>query len=81
MAAKVRVIIDTNWYISATINKKSRRVLYKLLINPALVILFSDEILNEYREVIRRDKFKKIIKPKQVARFMNLVISRFITSN
>jgi hypothetical protein len=25
---KIRVILDTNWYISATINKNSRRTLY-----------------------------------------------------
>jgi putative PIN family toxin of toxin-antitoxin system len=74
MAAKIRVIIDTNWYISATINKKSRRGLYRLLSNPNLIILFSEEILNEYRQVVLRDKFKKIISANQVTRFMNLVI-------
>jgi putative PIN family toxin of toxin-antitoxin system len=76
MAAKIRVIIDTNWYISATINKKSRRVLYKLISNPSLVILFSEEILNEYQQVILRDKFKKVIRSKQITRFMDLVISQ-----
>lgn len=73
---KIRIIIDTNWYISATINKNSRRILYELLTNKNLLILFSDEILKEYKTVIERDKFKKIIRPKQVARFMNLVISK-----
>jgi putative PIN family toxin of toxin-antitoxin system len=85
MVVKLRVIIDTNWYISATINKKSRRVLYKLLSNPNLVVLFSEEILNEYQQVILRDKFKKIINSKQITRFMNLVISQIeninLTSN
>ncbi len=57
---KIRVIFDTNWYISATINKNSRRTLYELLTNENLAILFCDEILKEYR-VIVRDKFKKII--------------------
>ena len=73
---KIRIILDTNWYISATINKNSRRVLYELLTNKNLVILFSNEILKEYKIVIERDKFKKIIKPKQIVRFMNLVISK-----
>ncbi|HAL82335.1 MAG TPA: putative toxin-antitoxin system toxin component, PIN family [Mucilaginibacter sp.] len=49
---KIRIILDTNWYVSATINKKSRRVLYELLTNKSLVILFSDEILKEYKQVI-----------------------------
>jgi putative PIN family toxin of toxin-antitoxin system len=42
---KIRVILDTNWYISATINRRSRRLLYQLLTNNNIVILFSDEIL------------------------------------
>jgi putative PIN family toxin of toxin-antitoxin system len=76
MATRIRIILDTNWYISATINKKSRRIFYKLLSNPNLIILFTDEILREYEDVISRDKFKKIINPKQVTRFMNLVMSQ-----
>lgn len=73
---KLKIILDTNWYISATINQKSRRRLYELLTNKNLVILFSNEILSEYNQVIKRDKFKKIINYAQVTRFMNLVISR-----
>ena len=75
-AKKIRIILDTNWYISATINKNSRRVLYQLLINRNLVILFCDELLTEYKQVIARNKFKKIISTKQVTRFMNLVMSK-----
>jgi len=73
---KIRIILDTNWYVSATINKKSRRVLYELLTGENLIIIFSDEILKEYNQVIARDKFKKIIQAKQVTRFMNLVMSK-----
>lgn len=73
---KLRIIIDTNWYISATINQKSRRSLYELLTNNNLVIIFSNEILLEYNQVIKRSKFKKIINHSQISRFMNLVISK-----
>jgi hypothetical protein len=72
---KIRVVFDTNWYISATINKKSRRTLYELITNNNLTILFSAEILNEYNQVISRDKFRRVIKPQQVERFIRLVIS------
>jgi uncharacterized protein len=72
----IRVVLDTNWYISATINKTSRRILYELLKNRNVAIVFSDEILKEYRKVILRDKFKKIITTSQVNRFMSLVIAR-----
>lgn len=73
---KIRIILDTNWYISATINKKSRRTFYELLTNQSLIILFSSEILKEYNQVAARNKFRKIINAQQVARFMNLTISK-----
>jgi len=76
MAAKLRLIIDTNWYVSATINKKSRKVLYKILSNNNFTILFCDELLNEYQQVVFRDKFKKIIRQIHVERFMNIIIPR-----
>jgi putative PIN family toxin of toxin-antitoxin system len=73
---KIRVILDTNWYVSATISKKSRRLLYQLLRDQNIVILFSDEIIKEYQRVIRRNKFKNIVNSRQVSRFMNLVVSK-----
>jgi putative PIN family toxin of toxin-antitoxin system len=73
---KIRIILDTNWYISATINKKSRRLLFQLLRNQNIVILFSDEIIKEYQRVITRNKFKNIVNPRHVSRFMNMVISK-----
>ena len=76
MAAKLRLIIDTNWYVSATINKKSRKVLYKILSNNNFTILFCDDLLNEYQQVVFRDKFRKIIRHIHVERFMNIVIPR-----
>ncbi len=46
---KIKVILDTNWYISATISKKSRRILYKLLTNKQLVLVYADELLQSYQ--------------------------------
>jgi len=71
---KIRVILDTNWYVSATINKKSRRIIYELLTNTNFIILFSNEILKEFNQVIIRPKFKNIINQQQVTRFINLII-------
>jgi len=71
---KIRIVLDTNWYISATINKKSRRILYKILAHPGITVLFSEEIVNEYRNVIVRDKFKKTISIGQAIRFLNLIL-------
>lgn len=71
---KKRLVIDTNWYISATINKASRRTLYHLLSNPFYAILYCDELIDEYRSVILRDKFAKYIKLQQALRFVELML-------
>ncbi len=71
---KKTLIIDTNWYISATINQASRRKLYNLLSNPIYTVLYCDELIAEYRAVILRDKFKKYIKLRQALRFIELIL-------
>ncbi|RLD54417.1 MAG: putative toxin-antitoxin system toxin component, PIN family [Bacteroidetes bacterium] len=71
---KTRVILDTNWYISGTINKNSRKLLYQLITNKELEIYYSRELLYEYKDVITRQKFKKHITWNQARRFIKLVI-------
>ena len=73
---KIRVILDTNWYVSATLSRKSRRVLYQLLTDERLSILVTGRLEAEFWEVISREKFRKIISPNQVKRFMSLVLPR-----
>ncbi|MDZ4679483.1 MAG: hypothetical protein SH848_20115 [Saprospiraceae bacterium] len=47
MAKKKRleIILNTNWYVSASINRNSRRRLYDLLINENVTIFYSRELL------------------------------------
>ncbi len=71
---KVRIVLDTNWYISASINRKSRRTLHHLLIDEQLQILYADRLLEEFSEVIYRPKFEKIITSEQVKRFIRLIL-------
>ncbi|MGK6352819.1 putative toxin-antitoxin system toxin component, PIN family [Parapedobacter sp. DT-150] len=71
------LVIDTNWYISATINRASRRTLYDLLSNPIYTILCCDELIEEYKAVILRDKFKKYIRLQQAKRFIELIVPIF----
>jgi putative PIN family toxin of toxin-antitoxin system len=73
---RIRIILDTNWYISATINKNSRRILYQLLTNKNIIVLYCDEIIAEYQQVIIRNKFSKVIKPKQAFRFIDFVLPK-----
>jgi len=71
---KIRVILDTNWYVSATINRKSRRRLYQLLIDERLQVLYTNQLMAEFSEVIFRPKFQKIITSNQVQRFIRLIL-------
>ncbi|MCC7173526.1 MAG: putative toxin-antitoxin system toxin component, PIN family [Planctomycetes bacterium] len=73
---RLKIILDTNWYVSASINRYSRRRLYDLLMNENLTIFYSGELLAEYESVISRKKFGKFIRPEQVKRFIGLVLTR-----
>lgn len=53
-----RVIIDTNLWISFLLTKDFTK-LDQLLRNRTLVLLFSQELIDEFLEVARRPKFKK----------------------
>jgi len=75
MPVRIRIILDTNWYISATVNKKSRRKIYNLIANKNLIILYSKELTSEYSTVIQRDKFKNHVTQQQINRFLILTLS------
>jgi len=54
-----RVVLDTNVFISATIRDgKPRQLLKKAVKDKKYVLVTSNEILNETREVLRRPKFQ-----------------------
>jgi len=55
---QVRVIIDTNLWISFLINKELAK-LYDLLAPDKIRLIFSQELLDEFVEVVQRPKFKK----------------------
>jgi len=55
---KHRVIVDTNLWISFLLTKNAIK-LDKLVADDELVLLFSQELLDEFVEVARRPKFKK----------------------
>lgn len=72
----IRIVLDTNWYVSASINRKSRRTLYQILIDQRLEILYTGRLQAEFLEVISRPKFKNVISRGQVQRFLGLVLPR-----
>ena len=75
-AKLMRIIIDTNLYISALINENSRKRLDLVLENESLEILVSDALLQELFEVANRPKFKKYISSWQIESFVQLILER-----
>ena len=55
---KDRIIIDTNLWISFLLTRDFAK-LDKIFADQSLILLFSQELLDEFVEVARRPKFKK----------------------
>lgn len=75
---KLRVVIDTNWWVSATINSVSRKKIYRILSSHHIQLLYSRKLFNEYFEVIKREKFRKLVLFSKAERFISLVLPMMI---
>ncbi|RYF70681.1 MAG: putative toxin-antitoxin system toxin component, PIN family [Cytophagaceae bacterium] len=72
----MRVVIDTNDFISALIGKSHREKLATVLKNQS-IDLFADEVLlNEIREVANRPKFQRYVSPETVNLFIATITQR-----
>jgi len=72
----MKVVIDTNLFISAAINTHSRQRLDAILLNNTLTILLDNTLLAEIDEVIYRPKFRRYITEDQVDNFLDLLTER-----
>lgn len=72
----MRIVIDTNLYVSALINENSRQKLDALLLNPTLTILLDDALLAELNNVIHRPKFRRYVSPVQIEQFVHFLLER-----
>ncbi len=64
-----RIILDTNLWISFLISKKFLE-LDKLIKKNKFVLVFSDESLEEFIEVVKRPKFKKLFPKRDVEKIL-----------
>lgn len=64
----MRIIIDTNLWISFTIGKRLSS-LKSLLKNKRIEIYVCKELLSEYEDVVQRPKLEKYIKPDDYCHF------------
>ena len=79
---KIKIIFDTNWYISASINKKSRQIFYRNILNSEkFEIYYSNDLLKEYKTVIARKKFSKYISQNQVNRLLSILLPKLKKTN
>ena len=66
-----RIILDTNLWISFLISTDFKE-LENLILKGNVILLFSNESLEEFIEVIQRPKFKKIFSRKYVEKLLNI---------
>lgn len=71
----MRIIIDTNLWISFLISK-DYTFLDQLLLDKKCTLLFSDELLSEFIEVVKRPKFKKFFHKNDIEGLL-LIIQKY----
>ncbi|MEI8086963.1 MAG: putative toxin-antitoxin system toxin component, PIN family [Paludibacter sp.] len=68
---QIRIVVDTNIWISFLISKKLIQ-LDKFIFNDKVKLLFSNELIDELIEVSKRDKFRKYFSNNDVTRLLEL---------
>src|SRR5690606_39484662 len=64
-----KIILDTNLWISFLITKKFNQ-LDKLIENNNVTLIFSNELFEEFIDVVRRPKFKKYFSKKDIEKIL-----------
>ncbi len=72
---KIRLVIDTNIWISFLIGK-TLAGLSKAIISNKVIILFSIELFEELIEVLQRPKFTKYFSKEDIQEFISLIHSK-----
>ncbi|SKB76004.1 putative toxin-antitoxin system toxin component, PIN family [Dyadobacter psychrophilus] len=72
----IRIVIDTNLYVSAMISRNSRHRLDQILKDQRFDILIDKTLFEEFHEVIHRPKFKRYVSVEQIESFLNLLDER-----
>lgn len=67
---KTKIILDTNLWISFLISKKLNQI-DTLIENKELILVFSDELIEEFVDVVSRPKFQKYFAKKDIEQVLN----------
>ena len=71
----VKIIFDTNWYISYLLTGRPKE-LGKILVGEKLEILISDKLVEEFNEVVAYKKFRKYFSKSRARKYFRYIISR-----
>ena len=64
-----KIILDTNLWISFLISKKFNRI-DELIENKKITLIFSDELIEEFVDVVSRPKFKKYFSKRDIEKIL-----------
>lgn len=70
---KIKIVIDTNIFVSAFLGSKNARLVLKEAIDGDFLLVMSKEQLREIKEVLYRPKFSKYIIPAEVDELISLL--------
>jgi len=65
-----KIILDTNLWVSFLITKKFSQ-LDELIENKKITLIFSEELISEFFEVVSRPKFEKYFSKKDLEKILN----------
>ncbi len=69
----IRIIIDTNLWISFLITKDFTR-LDEIIFSGRVILVFSEELLNEFLEVTRRPKFRCFFSTAHIEEILETIV-------
>lgn len=69
----MKLVIDTNLWVSALLSKKTRDQLFKIIRNEEYEILTHPQLLNELEEVLKRPKIQKYVRQELVTDLLSLL--------
>jgi len=67
------IILDTNIWISYLLSRKYH-ILTNIILSNRLEIVTCDKLINEFNEVLQREKFRRYIKTKDIAEAVKIHI-------
>lgn len=73
----MKIVIDTNDFISALITQKHRMKLLSIMEKPEIEIFANENLIQEIKNVASREKFRKYVTLDEISLFVDVVTTSF----